>query len=456
MIDEHHKPAMIAAGRWVAENPGAKIRGYHINALYYQIGLGPAGPTSSKCGWMPNMTLHASRPSSTTASPKPGEDPAMRAVKHNIIADRAERYPLRTAPAGVLAITAGVDTQDNRLAVQIVGWGRGLSFWVLDYIELPGDPADDAVWQALSELLNRGVQHESGLTLDVQATCIDAGGHRTEAVKAFVRDRRIRRPLAIFGAVPNNAPVLSKGKMQDIDWKGRYDKRGVLIQHVGTVGINTRSMPGYPPTPTRRRTRLGHFSDELPPEYFAGLVSRKLQPQQNRFEKKRGALANRSTPSSMPTPPPTTRSCGCTAPPKADWDRLEARLEKTGKPEAAPVAQPKTEPSPLRQAPQKPARASGSQKDGSDDRSRNDILIRFPGGPARCRRQLYGRGGHHRRAADAPAVRRRAPLHPRAPKRGKALALGSAIRSGANIKEAMRKVGVSRSYGFKLAVVKLK
>lgn len=45
---------------------------------------------------------------------------------------------------------------------------------------------------------------------------------------------------------------------------------------------------------------------------------------------------------------------------------------------------------------------------------------------------------------------------PRAPKRGKALALGSAIRSGANIQEAMRRVGVSRSYGFKLAVVKLK
>lgn len=43
---------------------------------------------------------------------------------------------------------------------------------------------------------------------------------------------------------------------------------------------------------------------------------------------------------------------------------------------------------------------------------------------------------------------------PRAPKRGKALALGSAIRSGANIKEAMRKIGVSRSYGFKLAGLK--
>lgn len=44
----------------------------------------------------------------------------------------------------------------------------------------------------------------------------------------------------------------------------------------------------------------------------------------------------------------------------------------------------------------------------------------------------------------------------RSPKRGKAIALGSAIRSGANITEAMRKVGVSRGYGFKLMAVKLR
>ena len=41
VIQEHQKTAMIAAGRWVAENPGATMRGYHINCLYYQLGLGP-------------------------------------------------------------------------------------------------------------------------------------------------------------------------------------------------------------------------------------------------------------------------------------------------------------------------------------------------------------------------------------------------------------------------------
>ena len=203
---------MIAAGRWVAENPGAKIRGYHINALYYQIGLGPAGGPRRNVAGCPERPPARLKTFINDRLAEAWEDPAMRAVKAQHHRRPRRALPAAHRPAGVLAITAGVDTQDNRLAIADRRLGRGLSFWVLDYIELPGDPADDAVWQVLSELLNRGVQHESGLTLDVRATCIDAGGHRTEAVKAFVRDRRIRRPLAIFGAVPNNAPVLSRAR----------------------------------------------------------------------------------------------------------------------------------------------------------------------------------------------------------------------------------------------------
>lgn len=337
LIEEHHKTQMIAAGQWVAENPGAKSRGYWINCLYYQIGLGP------RWAELVERWLNAQNDPAKLKTfindrlAEPWEDPAMRAVKHNIIADRAEAYPLRTAPPGVLAITAGVDTQDNRLAVQIIGWGRGMACWVIDYIELPGDPADDAVWVALADLLNRGVQHESGLFLDVEATCIDAGGHRTEAVKAFVRDRRIRRPLAIFGAVPNNAPVISKGKMQDVDWKGRYDKRGVMIQHVGTVGIK-HMLFGRLSTDADKDPdhRLVHFSSDLPPEYFAGLVSETYNPSKNRFEKKRGA---RNEPldtwvyAYAATHHPELRLQRRT---NAEWDRAQTRLnEKSRQPAAA-------------------------------------------------------------------------------------------------------------------------
>lgn len=330
LIDEHHKTAMIARGRWVPENPGtaaSRIRGYHVNCLYYQIGLGP------RWSDLVEMWLDAQNDPAKLKTfindrlAEPWEDPAMRAVKHNVIADRAEAYPLRTAPAGVLAITAGVDTQDNRLAVQLVGWGRGLQFWVLDYVELPGDPADDAVWGALVGLLGQPLDREGGAILRVEACAIDAGGHRTEAVKAFVRDRRVRRPLAIFGAVPNNAPVLSKGRLQDVDWKGRHDKRGVTIHHVGTVGIKhwlySRLSTDADKAPEQR---LAHLSDQLPPEYFAGLVSESYNPSKNRFEKKRGA---RNEPldtwvyAYAATHHPELRLHRRT---KAEWDAIEARL----------------------------------------------------------------------------------------------------------------------------------
>lgn len=268
----------------------------------------------------------------------------MRAVKHNVIADRAEAYAIRVAPAGVLAVTAGVDTQDNRLAVQLVGWGRGLQFWVLDYIELPGDPAEDSVWNALANLLNAPIDTAGGAILRVEAVAIDAGGHRTEAVKAFVRDRRVRRPLAIFGAVPNNAPVLSKGRMQDVDWRGRLDKRGVMIHHVGTVGIKhwlySRLSTDADKAPEQR---LAHLSDQLPPEYFAGLVSESYNPSKNRFEKKRGA---RNEPldtwvyAYAATHHAELRLHRRT---KAEWDAVEARLAHAAGPAEYPrdsVARP--------------------------------------------------------------------------------------------------------------------
>lgn len=344
LIDEHHKTAMIAAGEWVAENPGAPIFGYHINALYYQFGLGPRWATLVE-KWLEAQSDPAKlKTFINDRLAECWEDPAMRAVKHNVIADRAEAYPLTTAPEGVITVTAGIDTQDNRLAVQIIGWGRGLRFWVIDYVELPGDPAGDEVWAALVRLLARPIEGHNGRILKVEAHAIDAGGHRTEAVKAFVRDRRSRRPMCIFGAVPNNAPVLSKGKMQDVDWKGRLDKRGVMIYHVGTVAVKSWLF-GKLSTDADKELieRFAHLSDQLPPEYFAGLVSETFNPSKNRFEKKRGA---RNEPldtfvyAYAATHHPELRLHRRT---NAQWDAVDAALDRIA---AQPPADPNAPPAP--------------------------------------------------------------------------------------------------------------
>jgi phage terminase large subunit GpA-like protein len=343
--------AGLPRGEWVPDAPDAKTRGYTINALYYPIGLGPR--------WLDLVDMWRAAQNDPAKLKtfvndrlaEVWEDPAMRAVKHNILADRAEPYRLREAPAEVLAITAGVDTQDNRLAVHIIGWTRRGAHFTLDYVELPGDPADDTVWLNLTDLLNRPIAHAGGAALRVDATAIDAGGHRTEAVKAFVRRGLIRRPLCIFGAVPNNAPVLSKGKLVDVNWKGQLDKRGVHIFHVGTVAVKHLLYSRISADHDKpREARMVRLTEDLPPEFFAGLVSETYNPSKNRFEKRTGA---RNEPLDTwvyafaaghhPELRLHRRS-------QADWDAVEARLAAaaaTGAPAGPePAPAPTTTPKP--------------------------------------------------------------------------------------------------------------
>lgn len=289
-IDEHHKTAMITAGCWIAENPDSKIRGYHINCLYYQFGLGPTWATLAEM-WIDVQNDPARlKTFINDRLAEPWEDKAMRAVRHNIIQERAESYQLRTAPQKVLYVTAGADTQDDRLAVHLTGWGRGMQFWTLDYVELPGDPAKGAVFAALTDLLNRPIQREDGVLLQVDATAIDQGGHRTDDVKNWVRQALVRRPMSIVGAIPNNAPVLSKPKLVDVNHNGRLDKRGVRLYNVGTVASKDWLYGRLSVDAERKpEERVTHFSDELDLFYFSGLVSETFNPAKNRYEKRKGA-----------------------------------------------------------------------------------------------------------------------------------------------------------------------
>ena len=175
----------------------------------------------------------------------------------------------------------------------------------------------------------------------------DAGGHRTEAVKAYVRRRVIRRPLCIFGAVPNNAPVLSKGKLQDINWRGQADKRGVMIHHVGTVGIKHWLYSRLSTDADKQAdARTVHLSEDLPADYFGGLVAETYNPTKNRFEKRKGAPRNEPLDtwvySYAAAHHPELRLHRLT---KADWDAREARLQSPAEqqgPEKAPETDVKT------------------------------------------------------------------------------------------------------------------
>jgi phage terminase large subunit GpA-like protein len=342
-IDERSKPAMLAGVEWRAENPLADpgVRGYTWNALYHAIGMGPRWRDLVRefleaAHDPPKLRVFVSE-----RLAEPWEDPAMRAVKTHLVRERAEPYRLRTAPRGVLGVTVGIDTQDDRLEVHVVGWGRGLAAWTLDYVSLPGDPDQPHVWTALDDYLLRPIEHESGALLLPAAVAIDIGGHRGEAVKSWVRRATVRRPMAVHGAVANTAPALSKPKLVDTNWRGRTDKRGVQLYQVGTVAIKHTLYARLSADADRApEDRMVHFSDELEPAFFAGLTSEVFDPAKNRFTLRRGA---RNEPldtwvyAYAATHHPELRWHRFS---RADWDLLERRIADAV-PKAAPIDAPR-------------------------------------------------------------------------------------------------------------------
>src|SRR5215469_5920313 len=52
-------------------------------------------------------------------------------------------------PKGILYLTAGVDTQADRLVYLIVGWGKGRECWLVETGALHGEPREPKVWEEL-------------------------------------------------------------------------------------------------------------------------------------------------------------------------------------------------------------------------------------------------------------------------------------------------------------------
>lgn len=294
IIDEHQKPSTLAElgrggqARWIAEAPGAPYPSYHINALYSPLGLGLTW-TELACEWIDAqgdpaklMRFMNTRLGETWAD-------RSRDIKPNVLEARAEPYELRTIPMGCLLLTAGVDTQDDRLEIQITGHGRGDKTWPIDYHILPGNPADESLWDRLSDYLNTTLINAFGKEMRIEAAAIDSGGHYTHNVYQFVRSRRVRRCIAIKGANTPGGAILRKPSMQDVTWKGVTTKKGVALY---SVGVDTAKHLLYArlngdadKDPSERKV---HFSQQLDSSYYDQIVAEHFNPRTNKWEKKKG------------------------------------------------------------------------------------------------------------------------------------------------------------------------
>lgn len=271
LIPENKKSWMLERGEWRSTAPenGYRVAGFHLSSLYSPLGwkswasivrefLEAKGDASLLKTWV-NTVLGESFEEEYSAK-----------LSADGLAERREMYT--QSPDEVLVLTAGVDVQDNRLAISVWGWGEGEEAWVISHQEIYGDPSRPELWKQLDSVLTADYEHESGAKLKIDVAAIDSGGHFTSEVYAFARERA-NRVIAVKGQSQKNKPVIGKPTKVDINFRGQVLKSGGQVYPVGSDTAkgtiyarmkNTEKGPGYI-----------HFHGGLDDEYFAQLTSEK-------------------------------------------------------------------------------------------------------------------------------------------------------------------------------------
>lgn len=211
-------------------------------------------------------------------------------IAEDALLARREVYPA-DVPDGVALLTFGGDTQDDRVEIEVVGWGRDEESWSIAYEVFEGDPEQPDFWERIDEYLKRKWLRADGRPFVVEAGCIDSGGHHTQAVYEFCKARAGRNIFAIKGDSERSGmrspvwPPIRKARRS----KGDGFKPVILGTNAAKDRINERLKierpgPGYMHYPAFwDAARFGQLTAErLVPKKASGRTYRIWEPKAGR------------------------------------------------------------------------------------------------------------------------------------------------------------------------------
>ena len=182
---------------------------------------------------------------------------------------RREHYDAEV-PTGVLLLTMGVDTQDNRLEYEVVGWDRNGQSWGINRGVIPGRADAPGVWQEMDSLLEREWKLANGMKMRILATFIDSGGHFTTAIYKECAKRASKRIWPIKGEKGEGKPECRPMKRSQGD--GAKFMLGVDEGKAGIMYEAALEEPGPNYMHFPIDYRAGYDM-----EYFKGLISERLE-----------------------------------------------------------------------------------------------------------------------------------------------------------------------------------
>tara|TARA_Y100000590_G_scaffold470719_1_gene668403 strand:- start:11097 stop:13061 length:1965 start_codon:yes stop_codon:yes gene_type:complete len=288
MIDEQkHKTQMLEHGEWIATAvPKSLTRAsFHINSMYAPIGFyswQEMAEEFEKSKDDENKLVQFYNTKLGLTYELQGDSPPWR-----VIYDQRENYELRVVPKDGLFLTAGVDTQPDRLEYEIVAWGKDKQSWSIDYGIIEGNPDEKEVWEKLEEVLNTDFKHELGSIMNISIMAIDTGGKNTQSVYNWCLTQRDvgygRTGVSVFG-VKNVMPIKGSGRHNEwIPAPNRITVNGKNnALRLWTLGVSEIKKEVYSSLKVEKptdgesfRPRTCHFPINYDEEYFQQLTSEK-------------------------------------------------------------------------------------------------------------------------------------------------------------------------------------
>jgi phage terminase large subunit GpA-like protein len=271
-IQEHFKSEMLRRGEWrpTATSEDKRTAGFHLSSLYSPLGWK---------SWEEIVTefLRAKNDAPllktfvNTVLGETWEEEVGAKLGAEGLRERAEFYPAGEIPEKASIVTAGIDVQDNRVAVGIYAYAEGEECWLISHDEIYGDPAGTKLWDQVDDVIFRTYTRTTGEEVKLAAIGIDSGGHFTSEVYAFCRQRMKRNVFALKGQSQRNKPPIGKPSKVDINYRGQVLKNSAEVFPVGVDTIKSTLFgrlkhnevgPGYI-----------HFHAEASAEYFKQLTS---------------------------------------------------------------------------------------------------------------------------------------------------------------------------------------
>ena len=268
--EDYQKSDILKNGKWQATTQSqdeGKTVSFHLSSLYSPHGWASWGDIAQEF-----CEVHKDPPRlqvwTNTKLAETWEDMAGEAIDPSGLMSRREKFSTKLYK-DIAVLTCGVDVQDNRLELEIVGWGKDEESWSIDYHVLYGDPSTPELWYDLDKILQRKYEHARTIPdMAITAACIDSGGHYTDHVINYCHERRHKRVWAIKG---------SSGGFGVPIWPTRASENRRLKKPLYVIGVNDAKETLMKRLKiTESGSGCWHFPIERDADWFAQITSVRL------------------------------------------------------------------------------------------------------------------------------------------------------------------------------------